>query len=187
MSHAVKLENEHGISLPPSLISNTDVGRLIRELEAVDNEFEQQLVRTPDQPPVVPSLSRSLAALCQQNNLQLADAPTRTELRTKLVSIKDTAPVVHITFATEVEPEILGQLVSWVRERLHPLALITTGLQPAIVGGCIVRTPDHIYDFSLRERFNATKTSFVAAVRGALAKTPYIQASTQQPEATDGN
>lgn len=186
MSHAVKLENEHGISLPPSLISNTDVGRLIRELEAVDNEFEQQLVRSPGQPPVVPSLSRSLASLCQQNNLQLADAPTRAELRAKLVSIKDTAPVVHITFASEAEPEVLGQLVAWIRDRLHPLALITTGQQPTIVGGCIVRTPDHIYDFSLRERFNASRSSFVDALHGALAKTPYIQATTQ-PEATDGN
>lgn len=175
MSHAVKLENENALSLPPSLISNTDVARLIRELEAVDNEFEQQVARNPGAAPIVPSLSRSLAAICQDNNLLLADSEVRASLRQKLVSIKDSAPVVHITFASEAEPEVVGQLVSWIRARLHPSALVTTGQQPNIVGGCIVRTPDHIYDFSLRERFRASQGAFIEALGVALGKTPYIQ------------
>lgn len=165
---------DEGLKLPTALVSSTDVARVIRELELVDNEFEQQRVRTPGAALVVPSLSHSLASLSQDNNVNLADDTARLALRQWMVTIKNSAPVLHVTFASDAEPEIVEQIVGWIRERLHPLALVTTGVQPNLVGGCVVRTPDHIYDFSLRERFHSHRSSFVEALNAALAKTPYI-------------
>lgn len=162
------------MKLPTALVSSTDVSRVIRELEQVDNEFEQQRVHAPGAALVVPSLSQSLASLSRDNNVNLADDAARSALRKWMVTIKNSAPVLHVTFASDAEPEIVAQIVGWIREKLHPLALVTTGVQPNLVGGCVVRTPDHIYDFSLRERFHSHRSSFVEALNAALAKTPYI-------------
>lgn len=166
--------DEQALRLPTALVSSTDVSRVIRELEAVDNEFEQQRVHAPGTALVVPSLSQSLASLARDNNVDLADDTARLALRKWMVTIKNSAPVLHVTFASDAEPEIVAQIVGWIREKLHPLALVTTGVQPNLVGGCVVRTPDHIYDFSLRERFHSHRSSFVEALSAALAKTPYI-------------
>lgn len=171
---------DEGLKLPTALVSSTDVARVIRELELVDNEFEQQRVHSPGAALVVPSLSHSLASLSQDNNVNLADDAARVALRQWMVTIKNSAPVLHVTFASDAEPGIVEQIVGWIRERLHPLALVTTGVQPNLVGGCVVRTPDHIYDFSLRERFHSHRSSFVEALNAALAKTPYIP---EQPAA----
>jgi hypothetical protein len=165
---------DEALKLPTALVSSTDVSRVIRELEMVDNDFEQQRVHAPGAALVVPSLSHSLAALSQDNNVNLADDTARLALRKWMLTIKNSAPVLHVTFASDAEPEIVGEIVGWIREKLHPLALVTTGVQPNLVGGCVVRTPDHIYDFSLRERFHSHRSSFVEALNVALAKTPYI-------------
>lgn len=180
---------DEALKLPTALVSSTDVSRVIRELEAVDNEFEQQRVHTPGAALVVPSLSQSLFSLSRDNNVNLADDAARLALRKWMVTIKNSAPVLHVTFASDAEPEIVEQIVGWIREKLHPLALVTTGVQPNLVGGCVVRTPDHIYDFSLRERFHAHRSSFVEALNTALAKTPYIpeQPAAEAAAAPTGN
>jgi F0F1-type ATP synthase delta subunit len=64
----------------------------------------------------------------------------------------------------------VAQIVAWLRQNLHPTALVTVGLQPSIVGGCIVRTPDHFYDFSLRRQFKEQLPSLVEDIRAASLK-----------------
>jgi len=173
----MKNEAQQSLKLPASLISPTDVARLIRELEQVENEFEQQKVHNPGASLVVPNLTRGLASLCQDNAIDIANDEARSALRAQMITIKNSAPVLHMTFASDAEPDVVSELTTWIRDKLHPLALITTGVQPNLVGGCVIRTPDHIYDFSLRERFHSHRSSFVEALQGALAKTPYIPAS----------
>lgn len=169
MSKVVKLDDDTQFGLPPSLIGRTDISRLLREIEQVDNELETQLIRNPEKPLAIPSMSKALVDTTTLNNIDVANNAERKRLLTSLREAKDKAPVVHITFAADPEPATLSQLIVWIRENLHPRALIGVGLQPRIVGGCIVRTPDHIYDFSIRKRFQEQRAVLETALHEAIA------------------
>ena len=140
------------IVLPPFITGRTEVSRLLAEIESVDYDFEAQTIRNPGAVIEVPPISRRLSQLCEANATTVEDAKSRKQLLKHLRTVKEKAPVLHVTFASEPEPLIMAQYVAWVRQNLHALALITVGIQPGLVGGCVVRTPDHIYDFSFRNQ-----------------------------------
>jgi len=170
MSKAVKLDDDTQFGLPPALIGRSDVSRLLREIEEVDYALETQAIRTPDQPLTIPAISRALKETLTLNNIEITNLNERKRLIDSLREAKETAPNVQITFAVDPEPAIASFLVKWIRENLHPRALVTIGLQPAIIGGCVVRTPDHIYDFSLRKRFKDEEANLIQAINAAIAR-----------------
>lgn len=170
MSKAVKLDDSTQFGLPPALIGRADVSRLLREIEQVDYALETQAIRTPEQPLTIPAMSRALKETLTLNNIEVTNLNERKRMLDSLRDAKERAPNVQITFAIDPEPVITSQLVTWIRENLHPRALITVGLQPSIIGGCVVRTPDHIYDFSLRKRFKDEQPNLIEAVNTAIAR-----------------
>lgn len=170
MSKAVKIENDTQFGLPPALIGRADVSRLLREIEKVDYELEAQTIRTPGQPLSIPNMSRALVEATTLNNIDITNLQERKRMLESLREAKDKAPNVQITFAVDPAPEIISQIISWIRDNLHPRALVTVGLQPAIVGGCVVRTPDHIYDFSMRKRFKDEQASLIESINAAIAR-----------------
>jgi F0F1-type ATP synthase delta subunit len=99
-----------------------------------------------------PQLSEQLNDFLSVNELSLAHDHSRSELIKQLRQLKDTVPVVHMTFATVADRESLGALVSWLRESAHPQTVVAIGLQPALVAGVYVRTPNQVHDFSMRAR-----------------------------------
>ena len=82
-------------------------------------------------------------------------------LKEQVRKLKEHAPIIHMTFAVEADPESLSQLVAWIRQEIHPQALISDGLQPSLVGGVYMRTPNHVHDFSVR-RLLADKRDIIA-------------------------
>ena len=64
--------------------------------------------------------------------------------------LKDKVPVLHMTFSVTADVESLQTLTQWVRNSVHPQAVIAVGLQPSLVAGVYLRTPNHIHDFSVR-------------------------------------
>lgn len=170
MSKAVKLDADKQFTLPAGVIGRSDISRLLREIEKVDYDLEAQTIRAPGQPVTIPAMSRGLAETMQVNNIAVEQLEQRQQMLAELRRIKEHAPMVQITFASDPAPEITIQLVSWIRQNLHPTALVTIGLQPSIVGGCVVRTPDHIYDFSLRNHFKKQLPELVKYLRNATLK-----------------
>ena len=168
MSKAVHLNNEVQFLLPPSLLGRPDVSRLLREVEAVDYELETQAIREPNKPLAIPNMSKALVETAQVNKVDVADINSRKQLIAQLRAIKEKAPAIHITFAVDPDPAISAYMAAWIRQNLHPTALVTVGLQPRIVGGCVVRTPDHIYDFSLRKQFLDQKQQLVAEIKAVV-------------------
>lgn len=171
MSTAVELP---GYVLPPSLIGHAELGRLVRELEVVDNELERQRVRAHAGAAKtgtyqLPVMSRALTDLVQLNKLDLTDGKLRDQLRTDLRRLKDHAPAVHLTFATEADPESLQKLTAWIRKELHPQALVSVGLQPSIIGGVYVRTPNHVHDYSIRSLLQSKQDVIVADIEELAA------------------
>ncbi len=138
--------------LPPSVVSRVDISRLVTEIEQIDSVLTAMQVRAgvgivaEQNPTLSPCLSEFLA----QNQLMLKTSKERTALIEQMHRLKDTVPTIHMTFASTADPESLGQLAAWLRGEVHPQAVIAVGLQPALVAGVYLRTPNHVHDLSLR-------------------------------------
>ena len=156
--------------LPAALVGRADLARLVREVEAVDNELESQKVRAHGEHVSyrLPNLSRSLGDFVEQNGIDLSDDRQRLTVREQLRRLKDKAPVVHMTFAVDADPDFLQQLVSWLRQEVHPQALVSVGLQPALIGGVYIRTPNHVHDFSIRSLLQGKRDIIVHELEGAI-------------------
>jgi hypothetical protein len=171
-SKAIKLHKDGIFLLPPSVVGRSDVSRILREIEKVDYDLEAQAIRQPNQPLTLPNISRSLSEVMSVNNLSLDTLEHRKALLSELRKVKEHAPLTQITFAIDPNPDAVSSIVHWIRTNLHASALITIGMQPSLVGGCVVRTPDHIYDFSLRKMFKDHVSDLAAAIHSVKPAAP---------------
>lgn len=108
--------------LPSVLMGRADIARLVREVEALENELEAQKVRAGEQFAgyKLPPTSRSLSDFLELNQVDIGNDQARMHLKEHLRVLKEKAPIMHLTFAVEAEPEILQQLVTWLRSNIHP-------------------------------------------------------------------
>lgn len=145
--------------LPPSIVSRGDISRLVREAERVDNELTSASVRTKtgasNQEETV--MAGFLKEFLDQNALAFSDSLERSRLIKQLRRLKDTVPVIHMTFAVTADQTSLRQLAEWLRTSVHPQAVIEVGLQPSLVAGVYLRTPNHVHDMSLRHAFDGRR------------------------------
>lgn len=140
-------------TLPQNVVSKVDVARLVAEAEKVDNELSAADVRKKagsNAHSDRPVFSDQLTDFLTLNKLSFDDAPDRTDLIKQLRLLKDKAPLIHMTFAVTADNESLQQLAKWLRDSIHPQAVIEVGVQPSLVAGVYIRTPNHVHDFSLR-------------------------------------
>jgi hypothetical protein len=137
-------------ALPMAVVTPSDLGRLIRELEHIEDRLQKLKVHGPDHSIAMPKTTHQMEKLITLNKFNLLHPGDRHALRTFLASVKKEAPVMHISFSSEPSPALLERL-------LNPLVLLTIGLQPAIGAGCIVRTTNKYFDLSLRQTFIAKR------------------------------
>ena len=160
-----------GFVLPSSVVTKVDFSRILREIEQVDNDLNAARIRSKDGDQVhAPTVSGPLEDFLVQNKLQLSNSQQFAELIKQMRLIKDKAPVIHLTFAVTADRESLQQIADWLRSEVHPQALVSVGLQPALVAGVYMRTPNHVHDLSLRAALTKQHDSLVKdleALRGA--------------------
>lgn len=165
--------NDEILQLPMSVVGRVDVGRLIREVDALGSFLEAQAIRQPETAASLPRTSRLLDEIIQFNKLHVLNEADRNRLAAFLVAVRAQAPVLHISFSADPTPFFVQRLITWLRQDIHPLVLLQLGLQPTIGAGCIVRTTNKYFDLSLRKRF--------AEKRGVLVKR--LHDISQQPAA----
>ena len=138
--------------LPPGVVNKSDLAHLVSEFEQIDNELTEVSVRTKigATEQAMPAASQQFVDFLNQNDLKLDNSQVRTELLKQLRLLKDNAPVIHMTFAVTADRESLQKLALWLRTSIHPQAIISVGIQPALVAGVYLRTPNHVHDLSLR-------------------------------------
>jgi hypothetical protein len=168
--------------LPLIIVSPVDVSRLIRELETIDNYLLQQTVQKHELK--MPTTTKLMDELIQLNKLNLLDKPERQQTQKFLTAIKQRAPLLHISFSADPSPLFIEKLMFWLRENIHPLVLLTVGLQPNIGAGCLVRTSNKYFDFSLNKHLSEDRTLLMKTLRDNIlaAATPKpATATTAQP------
>lgn len=155
------------LKLPSSVVSTSDITRLLRELNSLEDFFVGAAVRKTGVPMQLPKMTASLNQLASANNLNLLNAPHRQQLISRLKDIQSKAPQLHISFAVEPSPKILERILVWFRDNIHPQCLLQVGLQPTIAVGCVVRTPNKVFDMSMRTYLKQQEQYLVELITGA--------------------
>jgi hypothetical protein len=139
--------------LPVGIVGRVDLGRLIREVEALDEFLRQASLREPGTSVKLPKTSRLMDEVIQVNKLNALLEPDRELLQQFLAVVRSKAPILHMSFSADPSPLFTQKLITWLRREIHPFVLLQVGMQPNIGAGCIVRTENQYFDFSLRQRF----------------------------------
>lgn len=140
--------------LPISMTGRSDLDRVWREISTLDQQLLQETLRDKNSESQLPRISRLLADLAESNELNLLRQTDRQRLLDVLKQLQQVAPVLHFSFSADPSPAFIAKLLSWVRQEIHPYALIGIGLQPTIGAGCVLRTSNKIFDFSLKQHFD---------------------------------
>lgn len=152
--------------LPGSIATAADVGRLQREVEAVDNFLRQAAIRQPGSPIQMPRTSKLFDELVTLNKVNVLVATERQQLSHFLESLRVGAPILHFSFNADPSPNFSAKLVTWIRQNIHPFALLQIGLQPTIGAGCVVRSTNKYFDFSLRQHFASQRPLLISKLKG---------------------
>ena len=139
--------------LPTAVASPGDVGRLLREVETIDDNLLQLGLRQGGSEVKMPKTSQLMDQLIGLNRLNLLGADDRKRLQQLLADTLHQAPLLHISFSADPSAAFTDKLMIWLRHEIHPLVLITVGLQPNIGVGCVLRTTNKYFDMSLRQDF----------------------------------
>lgn len=156
-------------TLPVLVFGGVEVRRLQREVEALEEFIRQSSIRKPGTQPTLPRMSRLCEGLAADNQLNLLQPDHRQAMLHFLQSVEQGAPRIHISFAADPSAAFTAKLVVWLRQNIHPFALLTVGLQPNMAAGCIVRTNNKQFDFSLRERFAHSEALLLQAFEAETA------------------
>ena len=114
----------------------------------------QDSIREAGRQPKLPKISHSLEELAKNNDINLLIDKDRQKLTAMLKDHYLHAPIVHISFSSDPQPAFLSKIINWFRAEVDPRIILQVGLQPSIAAGCIVRTANKQFDFSLRRHFS---------------------------------
>lgn len=168
--------------LPIGVVTRADVGRLMRETEAVDNFLTQSATRQPGTAVQLPKTSHLLDEMVAANKLNLLQTADREKLRDFLKIIRTKAPILHISFNSDPSPIFQQRLITWIRQQMHPYILLQIGLHPSIGAGCVVRTTNKFFDFSLRQKFSEQRMLLISKLNGTeTEKEAVVQTASTQP------
>jgi hypothetical protein len=146
-------ESRATFQLPVLVASTVDVGRLIREIENIDDVLHQLGLRKSGSNVQIPQTSHLMDLMVQLNKLNLLQETDRTALLKFLTAVRDRAPRLHVSFSADPNVTFIEKLMVWLRKEINPYLLLTIGLQPNIAAGCIVRSANKYFDLSLRQDF----------------------------------
>lgn len=162
-------EQAGAFRLPPSITSSELLSavryELARELEWREQTAVKVLVtkKAPDENDIPERSAETrdvLAAWCGRREA------TESDVRELAKFLQTFRPVtVHLTLAALPSAAQRERLVSWFRRTCRPDLLVSFAADRTIGGGIIVRTPNHVFDLSFRERLSEGRGAIARAVR----------------------
>lgn len=176
------MENKKTLELPIAVVSPTDVARLLREIENLDEFFRQSAIREGGTPQSAPRYSRLLDEVVVANSLNLLQQSDRDSLMQSFKDLSLHAPVMHVSFSVDPPGPYVQKIVYWFRQNIRGDVLVRVGLQPNIGAGCVVRTTNKSFDFSLRRFFDSKHEFFMKKLHEVVAP-EFEEEVAEQPKA----
>ncbi|MEI9914114.1 MAG: hypothetical protein WDN66_04005 [Candidatus Saccharibacteria bacterium] len=149
-------DNQTNFELPLSIAQPVTIGLILRELSLIDEHLNQENIRDPAKQIEVKA-SLKLNELLSLNNIDIADKSQRLALIKILNQIRESAPVVNVSFSTEASEEFIQKIAKWFRDGVDPMCLVIVGMEPSMGAGSIVRTPNKVFDFSLKSQLHSKR------------------------------
>ena len=137
------------LRLPTGVVSTGDARRLRRDLAALEDTLQAMRLRTNAPVAKLPRLDRALEEFASTNRLNFLLPDDRHHAEVFMDYVLKDAPVMKISFASEATRKFTTEIVLWLRANFDSEMLVEIGLEPAIAAGCIVRTSNKVFDFSL--------------------------------------
>lgn len=175
------MESKNTLELPIAVVSPTDIARLLREIEALDEFFRQSAIREGGTPQTAPRYSRLLDEVVVANSLNLLQQSDRDSLIKSFKDLSLHAPVMHVSFSVDPPGPYVQKIVFWFRQNIRGDVLVRVGLQPNIGAGCVVRTANKSFDFSLRKFFDSKHEFFMKKLHEVVAP-EFEEKATEQAE-----
>ena len=169
MGPKTKSEKPQAFILPPQLIGQADINRLLRELETLDETLIRDDEKSANAVSKVTSLLNQTA---KSNGYNLSEEYHRQHISEQLMKIRDHAPVLHISYAAEPSPKVTETVLGWLRENVHRYVLLQVGLQPSIAAGCVLRTANKVFDMSLGASLDKQKSYLLQLITKAVDGVP---------------
>ncbi len=152
------VQKKHDFKLPLTVSTKVDIGRLIRELETLDNSARKNELLKQSAATDLGDISASMKNLLEINKLDLQKNQDRLVIKAFLNDLKKQAPVIYISFSSDPPAKFMEQITEWFRREINPSVLLSVGMQPKIGVGCIVRTANKQFDMSLGKDFDKKRS-----------------------------
>ena len=153
------------LHLPVSVVGPVDIGRLQREIAAIDGYFQSARLKGENEVKL-PKTSHLLDQLVEANGINLLEDDHRSLLAKYLTAVKTKAPRLHMSFSADPSTQFVEKLMTWLRREISPHVLLSVGLQPSIGAGCMVRTTNKYFDLSLSKNLTAQSAVLIEKLRG---------------------
>lgn len=99
---------------------------------------------------------------------QTEHGSTENSLIQLLAALRELSlPIIHITLATLPNHTQRTQLVRWFQQLSTPRPLLLFTADRTIGGGVVVRTPNHIYDWSFSQKLVAAQANLSKVIANA--------------------
>lgn len=152
--------------LPVAIAGKADVIRVRHELEELSEAMHQYKLRKGGKQAALPKLSPQTEELATTLGYNLLHVSDREKLTNLIEKVASAAPTIHISFATTPSPAFMKKLIKWLRTEIHQTLLVQVGLQPSVAAGCVVRTSNKQFDFSLRQYLSSKQDLLIKEVKG---------------------
>lgn len=155
------------IVLPDRLVTRRQLRELRTEVETIIEQAVQGSIRKEQTGATfgVNKPSQLLQEMMVLHDMTLTIESLKS-LQKVIQDIDDQAVLLRVVLSAEANADVKSRIVRWFRTNMNSPVLMRFGIQPAIAGGCIVYTPNHRYDFSLRTHILESDVT----IRGILDK-----------------
>lgn len=159
------------LKLDDSIASPQDLRALIAELHAYGNWLAHNDIKrrvgagsknpTPELSPAAKACLKSYVPTSAKAEAALE------ELVSELDRLSRKASIVTITLAAPAPGSLKKTLVAWCRENLSGDVLVSFQFNANLLGGMVVRSGSHIFDWSFRRAIMENRAKFPEVLRNA--------------------
>lgn len=158
------------VMLPLSVVGYKNLDMLLSDLQEANDFLLQAAVRRPGSALSMPRISKVMDDFVKLNDVNILDQKKREDMIMEVQNLLESAPSLHISFSTDPPQTVIHAVLSWLRQKIHPLCLLNIGLQPNIGVGCIIRGNSTYFDLSLREQLFRNKSMILERLDLSVAK-----------------
>lgn len=153
------------LKLPDSVASPQDLISLQLEVQEYAQWFAHAAIKKKVASKDIEGAPVMSPATTEILRAYVTDKASLDELAGALKAYGATAPVISITLAAPPSQGLKAMIVGWCRQNITPNALVTFQFNATLLGGMVIRSGSHIFDWSFRRQILDARAKFPEVLR----------------------